>query len=344
MNRPVLAITMGDPAGVGPEVAAKALGHEELYGRCLPVVIGDEQPIRDALEAAGLDLKLNLIGSPAEAMGKAGTLDLIPLGLIGPGDWQYGAVSPKAGEAAYRYVEKGIALAMAGEAHAVVTGPINKEAVNLAGHHYAGHTEIFAALTGAKDYAMLLTSPTLRVIHATTHVSMRQACDRVTKERVLTVIRLAREAMAMLGIESPRIGVAGLNAHCSEHGLFGDEEEKWIAPAVEAARAEGIGAEGPVPPDTVFVKAMGGLYDVVVAMYHDQGHIPLKLSGFRMDPKTGLFTSMSGVNTTVGLPILRTSVDHGTAFDRAGKNTANEESMVDAIEMAVTMAKHKFAL
>lgn len=222
------------------------------------VVIGDEQPIRDALEAAGLDLKLNLIGSPAEAMGKAGTLDLIPLGLIGPGDWQYGAVSPKAGEAAYRYVEKGIALAMAGEAHAVVTGPISKEAVNLAGHHYAGHTEIFAALTGAKDYAMLLTSPTLRVIHATTHVSMRQACDRVTKERVLTVIRLAGRPWSCW-VSNPRASAwPGLNAHCSEHGLFGDEEEKWIAPAVEAARAEGIGAEGPVPPDTVFVKAMAG--------------------------------------------------------------------------------------
>jgi len=344
MSRPILAITMGDPAGVGPEVTVKALGHDEQYKTCVPVVVGDSEALRRAAEICGVNAQIRSIRGPEEARGEAGVIDVVDLGLLKPGGWEYGAVSPLCGEAAFRYVERGIALAMEQRVHAVVTAPLNKAAMNLAGHHYAGHTEIFADLTGTKEYAMMLTSPALRVIHATTHVAMREACDRVTKERVLTVIRLAKEAMEMLGIEKPRIAVAGLNAHCSENGLFGDEEKKWIAPAVEAAKAEGICADGPIPPDTVFVKAMGGMYDIVVAMYHDQGHIPLKLSGFKMDPSTGLFTSMSGVNTTVGLPIIRTSVDHGTAFDRAGRGTANEESMMDAMEMAVTMAAHKFSL
>jgi 4-hydroxythreonine-4-phosphate dehydrogenase len=344
MERPILAITMGDPAGIGPEIAVKALSRKEIYEKCVPVVIGDCEPMREAVAFTRTALKLNRIGRPPEAAGTYGAIDMIDMRYLSPRGWEYKKVGALTGEASFKYVEKGIELAMAGEAHAVVTGPINKESINLAGHHFAGHTEIFAKLTATNDYAMLLMSKTLRVIHVTTHVSMREACDRVTKERVLAVIRLAREGMRLIGIEAPRIGVAGLNAHASENGLFGDEEQKWIGPAVAQARAEGIDAEGPVPPDTVFVKAMGGMYDVVVAMYHDQGHIPLKLSGFKLDLATNRYTSMSGINTTIGLPIIRTSVDHGTAFGKAGEGRANEESMVDAIELAVTMARNKFGL
>lgn len=344
MKKPILAITMGDPAGIGPEITVKALCRPENYEKCVPVVIGDYEAVKEAVGFTRSDLKINCIDGVKGASGKSGTIDMIDMGYLAPRSWEYKTVSALTGDASFQYIKKGIELAMAGEAHAVVTGPINKEAINMAGHHYAGHTEIFAELTGTRDYAMLLTSPTLRVIHATTHVSMRRACDLVTKERVLTVIRLAMEAMRLIGIARPRIGVAGLNAHCSENGLFGDEEEKWIIPAVKAAQAEGIPVEGPVPPDTVFVKAIGGMYDIVVAMYHDQGHIPVKLSGFKMDAGTNRYSSVSGINTTIGLPIIRTSVDHGTAFGKAGEGRANEESMVDAIKLAVTMAKNKFGL
>jgi 4-hydroxythreonine-4-phosphate dehydrogenase len=248
-------------------------------------------------------------------------------------------VGVKSGEAAFQYVVRAIKDAMAGRIAGVVTGPINKEAVNLAGRHYAGHTEIFADYTNAKNYGMLLSGGGLNVIHVTTHVSMRRACDMVCdKERVLNTIRLADLGLRLMGREKRRIGVAGFNAHASENGLFGDEEARGIIPAIEAAKAGGLDVTGPVPPDTVFVKALGGQFDVVVAMYHDQGHIPLKLSGFRMDPATGLYSQMSGVNATIGLPIIRTSVDHGTAFDKAGKNQANEESLVDAINMALAFA------
>ncbi len=264
------------------------------------------------------------------------------MGCLKPDGWEYKKVSEACGEAAFCYVEKSIELAMKKRVHAVVTGPINKEALNLAGHHYPGHTEIFRELSGNAPCAMMLCTRRLKVIHCTTHVPMRKACDLVTYDRVLETIRLADLAMKMLGKEKAAIGVAGLNAHASENGIFGFEEKEWIIPAIEQAQREGIHVEGPVPPDTVFVKAMAGLYDIVVAMYHDQGHIPVKLSGFELDLESNRFTSMSGVNTTIGLPIIRTSVDHGTAFDRAGEGTANEESMIEAVRMAALMAKNKF--
>lgn len=344
MTKPILAITMGDPAGIGGEIAVKALLKKELYERCVPIVIGDYEAIADAVRFCDASVEIRVIRSPEEAQGCYGTLEMIDMGFLSPGGWQYKTVSALTGDASYRYVEKGIELALKQQVHAVVTGPINKEAINLAGHHFAGHTEIFAKLTDTKDYAMLLCSPSLRVIHVTTHVSMREACDRVTAQRVATVISLAQEAMSLMGIEKPRIAVAGLNAHCSENGLFGFEESRWIIPAIEQARAAGLQVDGPVPPDTVFVKAMGGMYDIVVAMYHDQGHIPLKLSGFKLNLKTNRYESMTGINTTIGLPIIRTSVDHGTAFGKAGEGRANEESMVDAIELAITMANNKFHL
>ena len=333
----VLLLTMGDPAGIGPEVTVKALAHAEAYAGCIPVVVGDRLPIEDAIRFTGSKLKLRIIKNPEEAQGEAGTLELLDIEKLPPSAYVPGRVSAPCGDAAFEYVTRAIKLSMQGKAAGVVTAPINKEALHLAGHSYSGHTEIFADLTNTNDYAMLLMSGNLRVIHVTTHVSMREACDLITKERVHKTILLAHEALKMLGMPNGKIAVAGLNAHSSENGLFGSEEADAIIPAIEQAKSEGIDADGPVPPDTVFVKAAGKMYDIVVAMYHDQGHIPLKLYGFKMDPATGLFTSMSGINTTIGLPIIRTSVDHGTAFDRAGKNTANEMSMLEAITTAVKM-------
>ena len=267
-------------------------------------------------------------------------IECLDLHALAPENYRLGQVSAACGEAAFQYIVKAIDYAMAGRVAGVVTAPINKEALHLAGHLYSGHTEIFADYTHTPHYAMLLMSGRLRVIHCTTHVSMRKACDLITRERVGEVIWLADQAMRMMGLEHYTIGVAGLNAHCSENGLFGTEEAEAISPAIQDAQARGIPVEGPIPPDTVFVKALAGQYDVVVAMYHDQGHIPLKVVGFQLDAATGRFTSLSGINTTIGLPILRTSVDHGTAFDKAGKNLANEASMVEALELAAQMAPY----
>lgn len=335
-----IAISMGDPAGVGAEVVVKALTHFSIYDEAVPVVVGDAAVLQDALLKAGLNLKLNCLTDARQAQGTPGVIDCVDMGLIPQGGWTYGQVSAQCGEAAFAYVTQAIRLALDGAVDAVATAPINKEAIHLAGHNYSGHTEIFADYTHTRDYAMLLTCQSLRVIHVTTHVALEEACRRITRERVLKVIRLAEHSARLLDIASPRIGVAGLNPHSSENGLFGNQEQLAIIPAIEEARADGIDVTGPVPPDTVFIKAISGQYDVVVAMYHDQGHIPLKLCGFKMDPVTGLFSSMSGVNVTIGLPFIRSSVDHGTAFDRAGQNRANEESMVESIEAAAIMTRN----
>lgn len=338
--KPVLAITMGDAAGVGAEITVKALNTPAFYERSVPVVLGDQAAMEDALRFTGSSLKLHLISDPAEAQCRFGQIDLISEECLHAGDWAYKTVSAKTGDAAFRYITRAIAMTMDKKFDGIVTGPINKESLNLAGHHFSGHTEILAHYSGAKKYAMLLTGGNLRVIHCTTHVSMEEACRRITKERVYDVIKLAELSGKLLGKAEPQIGVAGLNAHCSENGLFGHQEESSILPAVRQAQEEGLCVEGPVPPDTVFVKAASGKYDIVVAMYHDQGHIPVKLAGFRMDAETGLYTSLSGVNCTIGLPFIRTSVDHGTAFGRAGDNRANPESMIEAIDMAITMSQN----
>ena len=340
-GKPILGISIGDPSGIGPEICIKALCLEGLYEKAVPVVYADKQVLLDGLEVTGKNFVLNSLDDPRSAKGEAGTIDYMDAGVIsGKGEYAYSTVGAKSGEASFQYVVNAIHDAMVGKIAAVVTGPINKEAINMAGHEYAGHTEIFADYTKTKNYGMLLSGGGLNVIHCTTHVSMREACDLITKERVLNTIHLAEKALRLMGKEKRRIAVAGLNAHCSENGLFGNEEGQAIIPAIEAAKAEGLDVTGPVPPDTVFVKALGGQFDVVVAMYHDQGHIPLKLCGFKMDPQTGLYSSMSGINATIGLPIIRTSVDHGTAFGKAGKNRANEESLVDAINMAITFAEN----
>lgn len=340
--KPLLLITVGDPAGIGPEIALKSLAHKALYERCVPVLMCDGPVLRRAAQSVKGDWQFRRIDDPAQAQAQPGVVCHIESGVIKDGNYAMGEVSALCGEAAFSYVKNAIALAMDKKAAAVVTGPLNKEAMNLAGHHFSGHTEIFAHYTGTKDYAMMLASKNLRVIHVTTHVSLRNACELIKKERVLRTIQLAGEALRELGVEKGAIGVAGLNPHSSEHGLFGNEEHDAIIPAIKAAQASGMTVDGPVPPDTVFVKALAGQYDIVVAMYHDQGHIPLKLCGFKMDPKTRQFTSVNGINCTIGLPIIRTSVDHGTAFDQAGKGTANEESLMDAIDMAITMSANRF--
>lgn len=336
-----IAITMGDPAGVGPEIIVKALSHVEVYQNCVPVVIGDAAALIDAVKFCNLPIELREITDVSEAKGEFGNIDFINLGLIQAGGWEYKKNSKKCGEASFQYVVHGIKQALEDKVQAVVTAPINKESIHMAGYPYSGHTEIFAEYTKTKDFAMLLASKSLHVIHVSTHCSLRDACDRVKKDRVLKVIRLAQDGMRQLGYESPKIAVAGLNPHCSENGLFGTEEEQEIVPAIEAARNEGINVEGPESPDTVFVKCQAGQYDIVVAMYHDQGHIPLKLSGFEYDLQEDKYRSVSGINCTIGLPIVRTSVDHGTAFGKAGEGRANEESMLDAIYAGVQMAEFR---
>jgi 4-hydroxythreonine-4-phosphate dehydrogenase len=319
MKRPIIGITMGDPAGIGAEIAVKALGNEEIYRKSKPIVIGSKSVIKNT----------------EEIKGEFGIIDLIDLDNIKLDEFNYGKVSAKAGQASLEYIYKGIDLAMKGLVDAVVTGPIHKEAIKAAGSPYPGHTEIFATRTKTKDYAMMLADKNLRVIHVSTHVSLRQACDLVKKERVLTVIHLADKALKDLGIKNPKIGVAGLNPHAGEGGLFGNEELKEIIPAIEQAKKENIIVDGPVPPDTIFPKVIGGQYDIAVVMYHDQGHIPMKVIGFKYNKATNKWLSMSGVNVTVGLPIIRTSVDHGVAFGKASEGRANEESMVEAIKMAI---------
>ena len=332
---------MGDPAGVGPEIIVKALSHMEVYQKCIPIVIGDYEALADAVSFCNIPVELNEVSDVTEGKGEFGKIDFVNMGYLQKGSWEYKKNSALCGDASFQYVVRGIKDAMAGKVPAVITAPINKESLNMAGHAYNGHTEIFAEYTGTKDFAMLLASKSIRVIHVSTHVSLREACDRVKKDRVLKVIKLAQEGMKQLGFDNPKIGVAGLNPHCSENGLFGTEEENEILPAIKEAREQGINVYGPESPDTVFVKCQAGQYDIVVAMYHDQGHIPLKLSGFKYNLLEDKYESVSGINCTIGLPIVRTSVDHGTAFGKAGEGRANEESMLDAIFAGVKMASYR---
>ncbi|MHB8772702.1 MAG: 4-hydroxythreonine-4-phosphate dehydrogenase PdxA [Syntrophales bacterium] len=328
--RPVIGITMGDAAGVGPEIIVKALQDKKLYGTCRPLIVGDRAIMERAAAIVKAPVAVRAIGSAQEALFAPGTLDCIDLNNL-PRDLAFAVVDGRAGKAAYAYVERAVRLALRGELDAIATAPLNKEALAAGGCAYPGHTEILSALSGTDQYAMLLLSKTLRVIHLSTHVPLRRACDLVKKERVLRIIRLADSAVRDLGVAAPRIAVAGLNPHAGEGGLFGAEEAGEIVPAVAAARAEGIDAHGPVSADTVFYRAaVRRDFDIVVAMYHDQGHIPLKVLGFA-----------DGVNVTVGLPFVRTSVDHGTAFEVAGKGTADSRSMTAAIRTAAAMARTK---
>ena len=332
---------MGDPASIGPEIAVKALEKTELYDICRPLVVGDVGVFRQIVERLSLGVKIHPIEKVTDAAFQPGEIDVLDLHNVDLDKLVFGEVSPMAGNAAFEAVKKVIELAMAKEVDATVTGPINKKSINEAGHHFAGHTEIYAHYTGTSKYGMLLVEDNLKVIHVSTHVSLRQACDLVKKDRVLAVIELLQNGLKQLGETNLRIGVAGLNPHAGDSGLFGTEDDQEILPAVLEARKRGYDVDGPVPPDTLFAKAATGAYGGVVAMYHDQGHIPFKLSGFSWNAAKQRMDSVKGVNITMGLPIIRTSVDHGTAFEIAGKGIASPDAMVLAIEAAVQLSKNK---
>jgi 4-hydroxythreonine-4-phosphate dehydrogenase len=334
---PCIGITVGDPGGIGPEITAKALAKRELYRICHPLVIAEQALMREAARIARVSVKVRPVDGPEEGIYRPGTMDVLDLGNFSLDSQRYGEITAIQGKAAFEFIHKAVDLALGGSIDATVTGPIHKEALHRAGYRYSGHTEIFAELTGTRDYAMMLADGAFRVIHVTTHMSLREAIDRINSSRILKVIHLAYEALRRMGIREPRIAVAGLNPHAGESGLFGKEEIEEILPAVRQARADGLCLEGPLPADTIFPKMRGGIYDIVVVMYHDQGHIPLKLLGFTVDAKSKRWVAMAGVNVTLGLPIIRTSVDHGVAFDKAGQGTANPQSMIEAIRLAAQL-------
>ena len=342
MKKPIIGITMGDPASIGPEISVMALTDPKVLELCDPLIVGDAAVMEDAVKVVCPgEVRIRAVHQVSEAVFEPGVINVLDLGLVDMEKLVYGQVSAMCGEAAFRYVEKVIQLAMDGEIDATVTNALNKAAINLAGHHFAGHTEIYAHYTNTKNYTMMLAHENLRVVHISTHVSLREACDRVKKDRVLKVIQIADDACRRLGMEHPRVAVAGLNPHSGEGGLFGREEIEEITPAIEEARALGIRVDGPVPPDTVFSKARGGWYDIVVAMYHDQGHIPLKVTGFVYNQEKGRWDNVAGVNITLGLPIIRASVDHGTAFGHAHQGLANPVSLKNAIDYAAKFAMHR---
>jgi len=332
---------MGDPASIGPEIAVKALLNSEIYDICKPLLIGDADVFNDIIKRLHLQAKISAIKNVDEAKFEFGNIDVYDLQNVKMNKLVFGEVSAMAGNAAFGAVKKAIELAMTGEIDATVTGPINKKSINEAGHHFAGHTEIYAHFTNTKKYAMLLVEDNLKVIHVSTHVSLRQACDLVKKDRILEVIELLYNGLISLGETNLKIGIAGLNPHAGDSGLFGTEDTEEILPAVQEALLRGYNVEGPVPPDTLFAKAATGAYGGVVAMYHDQGHIPFKLSGFKWDAEKQQMDSVKGVNITLGLPIIRTSVDHGTAFEIAGKGIASPDAMTLAIESAVQLSRYR---
>ncbi|WP_144183358.1 4-hydroxythreonine-4-phosphate dehydrogenase PdxA [Elioraea rosea] len=336
----LIAVTMGDPAGVGPEIALKALralASREGDGAIGAAIVGAMEELQRANDALELGARFRPAVFPGEAGAVWPEVAVVETGPA-PAPIAFGQVSPAAGHLAYEAVATAVRLAMAGDVGAIATAPLNKEALNLGGHHYAGHTDMLADLTGAGDSCMMLAHGPLRVTHVTTHVPLSRVPSLLTPARLERTLTLTLDALTRLGIARPRIAVAALNPHAGEGGLFGKEDDDVTVPVVRAWRARGHDVEGPVPGDTVFVKAAAGQFDAVVAMYHDQGHIPIKLLGFRIDPATGAWTGLSGVNVTLGLPIIRTSVDHGTAFDIAGRGIANEQSMIEAIELAAALA------
>jgi 4-hydroxythreonine-4-phosphate dehydrogenase len=338
MNKPIIVISPGDPAGIGPEVTVKALNDPQIYEGCRPMVVCDLAIMKQAIELCQLGIGVNPIERPEQGMYSHGIIDVLDMGKIDMKEFSFNKISGITGKASVEYVIKAIELAMQKKVDAIVTGPIHKEAIKLGGYDYAGHTEILAHYTKTRKYAMMLADKDFRVVHVNTHVSMLEAIKRTTKERILNVIQLTDEALKKMGIEKPRIAINGLNPHAGENGLFGDEEIRHITPAILEARKQGINADGPHPPDTIFPKMKGGQYDVVVCMYHDQGHIPVKLMGFQYDHQSKKWEEMSGVNITLGLPIIRVSVDHGTAFDKGGKGEANPGSMKQAIRYAIDLA------
>jgi 4-phospho-D-threonate 3-dehydrogenase / 4-phospho-D-erythronate 3-dehydrogenase len=327
--RPVIAITMGDAAGIGPEVIMKSLAHADIYDLCRPLVIGDKQRMQKAGHIVGTELVVRSLTQDQieDALYTAGTVDCIDLKLI-PDDLPWGKLSAIAGDAAFRYMEIAAKLAMSGKIQAICTAPLNKEALHAGGHKFPGHTEMLAALTGTPEVSMMLSTPKMRVIHVTTHIGLIDAITKIEPKLVERTIARGYEALRRAGIANPKIGICGINPHAGENGLFGHgEEAEKIEPAIAACRAKGWDVDGPLPADTLFFRAQRGDFDLVVAMYHDQGHGPVKVLGLE-----------SGVNITIGLPVIRTSVDHGTAFDIAGTGKAEDGSLIQAILQAIQLA------
>jgi 4-hydroxythreonine-4-phosphate dehydrogenase len=326
-RKPLIVITMGDPAGIGPEIAAKVFAEEKLFASCRPVLIGDAGVMAKAIRDFEQPVSLQRIDSADQAEAVRGMIPVLDLGLVDMSRHAWGNPGPASGTAVVEYIKRAVQLALTGRADAIVTAPISKAMMNAAGHRYPGHTELLAELTGSGDYGMLFVGGGLRVILATIHLALKDVPRHITTAAILKTIRLAQTALHGFGIERPRIGLAALNPHAGEGSLFGREEQEQILPAVLKARAEGIRCSDPLPADTLFYKARNGEYDVVVAMYHDQGLAPLKMIAFG-----------NSVNVTVGLPIIRTSVDHGTAYDIAGKGCADPASLLQAALLAAEMA------
>jgi 4-hydroxythreonine-4-phosphate dehydrogenase len=330
VKRPIIAMTMGDAAGIGPEVIMKSLAHSELYEMCKPIVVGDASRLREAGRIVGSTLAVRSLRPDQfeQAAFEPGTVDCIDLGLI-PIDLPWGKLSPLAGDAAYQFIAEASKLAIAGKVGAICTAPLNKEALQAGGHKFPGHTELLAALTGTSEVSMMLSTPKLKVTHVTTHIGLIDAINHIEPLLVERTIGRARSVLVKAGNPDPKIGVCGINPHAGESGLFGyGEEETKITPAIAACRAKGWNVVGPLPADTLFFLAQRGDYDMVIAMYHDQGHGPVKVLGLE-----------SGVNITLGLPVVRTSVDHGTAFDIAGTGVADERSMLEAMRQAAELAQ-----
>ena len=324
--KPAIAITMGDPCGIGPEVVAKALADPRVYAACRPVVVGSGYAMERAVALAGAPLRVHRAGDPAAAGRDSGVIDVVNIGNLNPEDITVGQINPICGRAAMEWVTRAGELAMSGAVAGLATAPLNKEAASLAGYQSIGHMELLQELSGAPTVATMLMARNLRVVHLTTHRSLRIACDYVKKDRILDYLRLTHQSFVQFGFQEPRIAAAALNPHGSDGGLLGSEEADEIAPAVAAARAAGVNAFGPVPADIVFHHAAENRYDAVLAMYHDQGHIPVKVYGFE-----------ESITANLGLPFVRTSVDHGTAFDIAGRGVAKHTSMLEAIRLAVAL-------
>lgn len=329
-KKPLIAITMGDPAGIGPEIIAKVIDSNEIFPLCRPFVIGDAGVMKKLIEEMRLSVAVRSIASPREADPGPGKMDLIDFKNVNLAQHKWGAPDKSSGTAVVGYIKKAVDLCMKNEADALVTAPINKEIMNAAGHHYAGHTELLAHLTNTKEFGMMFVGGGLKIILATIHVALKDVPKHITTANVLKTLRLAHKAMQYFGMDKPRIGVAALNPHAGEGRLFGSEEWDEILPAIMKARGEGIHASDPIPADTLFYKAKNNHYDIVVAMYHDQGLAPLKMLAFG-----------NAVNVTVGLPIIRTSVDHGTAYDIAGKGCADPASLLEAVKLAAHMSKYR---
>ena len=327
-EKPAIAITMGDPCGIGPEVVVKALADPQVYASCRPVVVGNTYAMKEAVRLTGLPLQIKETDNPVGAGEDSGVVDVLDIHNLNPEDITVGEISVACGKAAMEWVSKAGQLCLAGVMDGMATAPLNKEAAAMAGYESIGHTELLQELCGAKNVPTMLLAKNLRVVHLTTHRSVRVACDYVKKDRIVEFLQITQDSFKKWGFANPRIGVAALNPHNSDGGLLGHEEGEEIAPAVAAAREMGIDATGPVPADSVFHQAIQGRYDAVLAMFHDQGHIPVKVYNFEQS-----------ITANLGLPFVRTSVDHGTAFDIAGRGIAEHVSMLEAIRLAVELAR-----